>query len=77
MKLGAQFFSIRDRSQTPEDLYASFAKMKEIGYEIVQMSGICKIEAATSFTIISLFFAIIHCFRKSAAKVVKYFELCK
>ena len=45
MKLGAQFFSIRDRSQTPEDLYASFAKMKEIGYEIVQMSGICKIEA--------------------------------
>ena len=44
MKLGAQFYSIRDKSQTPEDLHASFAKMKEIGYEIVQMSGICKMD---------------------------------
>lgn len=44
MKLGAQFFSIRDNTTTPEDLYRSFKAMKEIGYEIVQMSAICKID---------------------------------
>ena len=44
MKLGAQFFSIRDRSTTPEDLYASFRRMKEIGYSVVQMSGVCRME---------------------------------
>ncbi len=45
MKLGAQFYSLRERCKTPEDLYTSFAKIKEIGYDVVQMSGICQIEA--------------------------------
>ena len=45
MKLGAQFFSLRERCKTPEDLYRSFAEMKKIGYEVTQMSAICKIEA--------------------------------
>ena len=44
MKLGAQFYSIRDNTTNPEDLRASFKAMKEIGYEIVQMSAICPIE---------------------------------
>ena len=44
MKLGAQFYSIRDNTTTPEDLYKSFAKTKEIGYDVVQMSAICNIE---------------------------------
>ncbi|MBQ8372462.1 MAG: sugar phosphate isomerase/epimerase [Clostridia bacterium] len=44
MKLGAQFYSIRDRSATPEDLRLSFERMHEIGYEVAQMSGICQIE---------------------------------
>lgn len=44
MKLGAQFFSIRDKTTNPEDLKASFAKMKEIGYSIVQMSAICPMD---------------------------------
>lgn len=43
MKLGAQFYSIRDNTTTPEDLKKSFAAMKEIGYDIVQMSAICEI----------------------------------
>ena len=43
MKLGAQFYSIRDNTQTPEDLYSAFKRIKEIGYEIVQMSAICEI----------------------------------
>lgn len=45
MKLGAQFYSIRDNTKTPEDLKKSFAKMKEIGYEVAQMSAICPIDA--------------------------------
>ena len=44
MKLGAQFFSIRSKTQTPKDLYQSFKAMKEIGYEIAQMSAICKMD---------------------------------
>lgn len=45
MKLGAQFYSIRTECQTPEALYASMKKIKEIGYEIIQISGVCDIEA--------------------------------
>ena len=45
MKLGAQFYSIRDNTTTPEDLYRAFEKVKEIGYTITQMSGICQIDA--------------------------------
>ena len=45
MKLGAQFYSIRDNTTTHDDLRNSFAEMKKIGYEIVQMSAICPIEA--------------------------------
>lgn len=39
MKLGAQLFSLRDFIQTPEDLKKTFMKVKEIGYENVQLSG--------------------------------------
>lgn len=44
MKLGAQFYSIRDNTTTPEDLKNTFKKIKEIGYEIAQMSAICAID---------------------------------
>ena len=44
MKLGAQFYSIRDNTTTPEDLYKAFKAIKDIGYEVVQMSAICKID---------------------------------
>lgn len=44
MKLGAQFYSIRDNTQTPEELHSAFAKIKAIGYEAVQMSAICDID---------------------------------
>ena len=44
MKLGAQFFTLRERNKTPEGLYQSFKEVKRIGYEVVQMSAICQIE---------------------------------
>jgi sugar phosphate isomerase/epimerase len=44
MKLGAQFYSIRDNTTNPEDLRLAFERIKNIGYEIVQMSAICDID---------------------------------
>ena len=43
MKLGAQFYSIRDKVKTPEGIRASFKAMKDIGYTIAQMSAIGEI----------------------------------
>ena len=45
MKLGAQFYTLRERNKTPEGLYNSFKEVKKIGYQVVQMSAICQIEA--------------------------------
>lgn len=46
MKLGAQLYSVRDHLKTPEDVRATFLKMKEIGYQNVQLSGNAPIDAA-------------------------------
>lgn len=40
MKLGSQFYSIRDLTATPEGLREAFRQTKEIGYDVVQISGI-------------------------------------
>lgn len=45
MKLGAQLYSVRDMCQNPTDYREAFRKIKEIGYEVVQISGGCAIEA--------------------------------
>ena len=45
MKLGAQFYSLRDHTQTPEGIKETFAEMKKIGYSIAQMSAIGPIKA--------------------------------
>ena len=47
MKLGAQFYSIRDLTQTPEGLEKAFSEMKRIGYDIAQLSAIGNIDAVT------------------------------
>ena len=39
MKLGAQLFSVRNHLTCAEDMRALFLKMKEIGYQNVQLSG--------------------------------------
>jgi len=46
MKLGAQFFSIRTACTTPDELGIAFKKIKDIGYDSVQISGVCDIEAS-------------------------------
>lgn len=43
MKLGAQFYTIRERATTPEGLRECFSAMHEIGYGVAQMSAICAV----------------------------------
>ncbi len=45
MRLGAQFYSIRNHTQTPEGVEDAFRAMKEIGYQTVQLSAICQMDA--------------------------------
>lgn len=42
MKIGAQFYTLRDNCQTLEGLSSSLKKIKEIGYDYVQISGVCE-----------------------------------
>ena len=39
MIIGAQLYSVRDKCSTDEDIRATFAEMKRIGYTTVQVSG--------------------------------------
>ena len=45
MKLGAQLYSVRNHLTTPEDIRKTFRRIREIGYENVQLSGAGPIEA--------------------------------
>ncbi len=38
--IGAQLFSVRDYLKTNQDIAASFAKVRKLGYEAVQLSGL-------------------------------------
>ncbi len=43
MKLGAQFYTLRERAKTPEGLRSCFSAMHDIGYEAAQMSAVCQV----------------------------------
>ena len=45
MKIGAQFYTIRDYCKTPSDLDESMKKVADIGYKHIQLSGVCAYEA--------------------------------
>ena len=45
MKLGAQLYSVRDFTQNAEDFRSTMKRIKQIGYENVQISGIGPIDA--------------------------------
>jgi len=46
MKIGAQFYTIRDFCKTTEDLAESLKRVADIGYTTVQISGTCAFDAA-------------------------------
>ena len=41
MKIGAQFYTIRDFCKTLDDFSESLKKVADIGYKTVQISGTC------------------------------------
>ena len=45
MKIGAQFYTIRDYCKTLEDFAESLKKVADIGYTTVQISGTCAFDA--------------------------------
>ena len=46
MRLGAQLYTVRDHTKTPADVADTFRVLKEIGYETVQLSAVCDMDAA-------------------------------
>lgn len=46
MKIGAQFYTLRDFCKTPEALAESLKKVADIGYTTVQISGTCDYDPA-------------------------------
>lgn len=46
MKIGAQFFTIRDFCKTTAELDESLKKVADIGYSTVQLSGVCDYDPA-------------------------------
>ena len=50
MKIGAQFFTIRDYCRTPEALDESLKRVADIGYRHIQLSGVCPYEADSAPT---------------------------
>ncbi len=44
MTLGAQFFTLKDFCKTPDGISESLAKVADIGYTTVQISGTCEFE---------------------------------
>ena len=47
MKLGVNLYSVRKFLQNEEDTRRTFAKLREIGYEVVQLSGAAPMPAET------------------------------
>ncbi len=46
MRIGAQFFTVREHCKTLEDFAESLKKVADIGYRYVQISGVCPYEPA-------------------------------
>lgn len=44
MQIGVQFYTLRDQCNTLEDFEKSLAKVADIGYKYVQISGVCPYE---------------------------------
>jgi sugar phosphate isomerase/epimerase len=40
MKIGAQMYTIRDYLKTPQEIKSSLKRLREIGYDMVQLSGL-------------------------------------
>jgi len=44
MKIAAQLYTVRDFTKTPDDVYSTLKKLKQIGYDVAQISGMGPID---------------------------------
>lgn len=44
IKVGAQLYTVRDFTQTPDDIYKTLTKIKNLGFDVIQVSGFGAIE---------------------------------
>ncbi|MCL2411405.1 MAG: sugar phosphate isomerase/epimerase [Treponema sp.] len=44
MKIGIQTYTLRDHLKTPNDINASFKRIKEMGFDMIQLSGLGEID---------------------------------
>ena len=44
MQIGAQFYTLREQCKTLEDFAESLKRVADIGYRLVQISGVCAYE---------------------------------
>lgn len=76
MKLGAQFYTLRTECTTPESLLETMKKIKAIGYDVAQASGICKIEAERLKSFIDETNLPITCTHRPFDEITKTTEEC-
>lgn len=73
-RIGAQFFTIKDFCKTLEDFDASCKKVKDIGYKVVQLSGIGDFSAEEVKEIIDKYDLTVACTHRPAAKYTEHIE---
>lgn len=76
MKLGAQLYSLRTECDTHEKLYNTFKRVKEIGYDAVQASAICEIEAEKLLSYIDELSMPVLCTHRSWTEIVENTDAC-
>lgn len=74
MKLGAQLFSLHTCCETPEDLFNTMKKVKAMGYEVAQASGICQIDGDLFRSYIDEVGLPITCTHRSFDEIVNHTE---
>ncbi len=76
MKLGAQFYTLRTECTTPEALLNSMRRIKGMGYDIMQASGICQIEGEMLKSFIDETNLPITCTHRPFAEIVENTDEC-
>ena len=74
MKLGAQLFSLHTCCETPEALFNTMKRVKAMGYEVAQASGICQIDGDLFRSYIDEVGLPITCTHRSFDEIVNHTE---
>lgn len=73
-RIGAQFFTIRNFCKTIEDFEESCRKVKEIGYKVVQLSGIGDFSGEEVKAVLEKYDLICACTHRAPQKYLEHLE---